>query len=424
MEFRLPEIGEGVYEAELSRWLVKPGDTVRPGQGLLEVLTDKATMEVPAPFTGTIEQLRVQEGQQIKVGQVVLTYGATEAPVKEPVAAAAPASAVALPAATDGRGAVPVGAVPVKAAPSVRLMARKLGIDINRVHGSGPEGRILVEDLTPQLRPAPATPQAAPPARPQAPEPMDYGKPGTRIKFQGVRRRIAEHLVQSKHTIPHYTYVDECDVTDLVRLRDQLKEPFAAQGVRVTYLAFLVKAVTLALKEVPIVNASLDEQAGEIVLHDRYHIGVAVATPAGLIVPVVRDADRLPLPQIARMVEQLSADARAGRSKREDLVGGTFTITSIGNIGGLFATPIIHHPQVGILGVGKIVKRPVFDEHGQIRAADMVYLSLAFDHRVLDGAVGAAFGNALIRHLRNPAALLLEPLADLTHRRGDAGPSA
>jgi pyruvate dehydrogenase E2 component (dihydrolipoamide acetyltransferase)/2-oxoisovalerate dehydrogenase E2 component (dihydrolipoyl transacylase) len=278
-------------------------------------------------------------------------------------------------------------------------MARKLGIDIAAVRGSGPEGRILVEDLTRRLQPADAKPQAA--------EPIDYGKPGTRIKFQGVRRKIAEHLVHAKHAIPHYTYVDECDVTDLVRLREALKEPFAKQGVRITYLPFLVKAVARALADVPIVNASLDETAGEVVLHDRYHIGMAVATPSGLMVPVVRDADRLSLIEIARTIERLSADARTGRSKLDDLRGGTFTVTSIGNIGGLIATPIIHYPQAGILGVGRIVKRPVFDTHGQIRAADMVYLSLTFDHRVLDGAVGAAFGNALIRRLTNPAALLI-----------------
>ncbi len=306
-----------------------------------------------------------------------------------------------VPRAADGRAGAPGNAVPVKAAPSVRLMARKLGIDIERVHGTGPEGRILVEDLTPQVKPRPAgTPTASA---------ADYGTPGTRVKFQGVRRKIAEHLVQSKHTIPHYTYVDECDVTDLVRMRDGLKDALGNHGVRVTYLAFFVKAVAAALKDVPIVNGSLDEEAGEVVLHDRYDIGVAVATPDGLIVPVVRAADRLSLLEVAQAIERLSAAARGRRSKVEDLRGGTFTITSIGNIGGLFATPIIHHPQVGILGVGKIVKRPVFDEHGQIRAADMVYLSLTFDHRVLDGAVGAAFGNALIQRLRNPAALLLQP---------------
>jgi pyruvate dehydrogenase E2 component (dihydrolipoamide acetyltransferase)/2-oxoisovalerate dehydrogenase E2 component (dihydrolipoyl transacylase) len=408
MEFRLPEIGEGVYEAEVSRWLVQPGVAVRPGQGLLEVLTDKATMEVPSPFTGTIEHLRAEEGQPIKVGEVVLTYQGSEAAVgakkeADPTARAqqparAPQPPPVQPQARQGDGRA---GVPVKAAPTVRLLARKLGIDIERVRGSGPDGRVLVEDLAPRVAPS-ARPQAAP-----AVEALDFGKAGTRVRFHGVRRKVAEHLVHSKHTIPHYSYIDECDVTELVRLRESLKEPLGQQGVRVTYLAFFVKAAVLSLKEVPIVNASLDEENGEIVLYDRYHIGVAVATPNGLIVPVVRDADRLSLVDIARTIERLSADARAGRSKREDLQGGTFTITSFGNIGGLIATPIIHHPQVGILGIGKVMKRPVFDEHEQIRAAQMVYLSLTFDHRVLDGAVGAAFGNALIRRLRNPAALLL-----------------
>ena len=178
-------------------------------------------------------------------------------------------------------------------------------------------------------------------------------------------------------------------------------------GVKLTYLAFLVKAVALALKEVPIVNASLDESAGEIVLHDRYHIGIAVATPAGLVVPVVRDADRKDLAAVARDIDRLSSEARAGKSRREDLRGGTFTVTSIGNVGGLISTPIINPPEVGILGVGKVVKRPVFDAAGNVRPAEMVYLSFSFDHRVVDGAVGAAFGNAVTKHLRNPAALLL-----------------
>ena len=213
-------------------------------------------------------------------------------------------------------------------------------------------------------------------------------------------------MVQSKHTIPHFTYVDECDVTDLVKLRDSLKETFSQKGAKLTYLAFFVKAVVAALKEIPIVNASLNEEAGEIVLHASYHIGIAVATPAGLIVPVVRDADKKSLLDIAKEIERISDDARQGKSRLEDLRGGTFSITSIGNIGGLFATPIIPHPQIGILGVGKIVKRPIYDEHGQVMPADMTYLSFSFDHRVLDGAVGAAFGNAVIRHLQNPAALL------------------
>jgi pyruvate dehydrogenase E2 component (dihydrolipoamide acetyltransferase)/2-oxoisovalerate dehydrogenase E2 component (dihydrolipoyl transacylase) len=196
-------------------------------------------------------------------------------------------------------------------------------------------------------------------------------------------------------------------VTDLVRLRDGLRETFARSGMKLTYLAFVVKAVVAALEEVPIVNSRLDEEGGEIVLHDRYHIGIAVATPAGLIVPVVRDADRKDLAAVARDIDRLSSEARAGKSRLEDLRGGTFTVTSVGNIGGLFSTPVINHPEVGILGIGKIVKRPVFDAAGQVRPADLVYLSFSFDHRVVDGAVGAAFGNAIRRRLENPAVLLL-----------------
>jgi pyruvate dehydrogenase E2 component (dihydrolipoamide acetyltransferase)/2-oxoisovalerate dehydrogenase E2 component (dihydrolipoyl transacylase) len=291
--------------------------------------------------------------------------------------------------------------LPLKAAPSVRYLARKLGIDLASIRGSGPEGRILLEDLTPRLLPA-----AGKPAEPAAPPP-DFGKPGTRLPLQGLRRRIAEHMAHAARTIPHYSYVDECDVTALVALRQQLQPAFTAAGLKLTYLPFLVKAVVAALKEVPLVNASLDEEAGAIVLHDRYHIGIAVATPAGLIVPVVQDADQKDIAAIARDIDRLSQQARAGRSRREDLRGGTFTITSVGNIGGLISTPIINHPEVGILGIGKIVKRPVYDDHGQIRPASMVYLSFSFDHRVVDGAVGAAFANAVLHQLQQPAALLL-----------------
>jgi 2-oxoisovalerate dehydrogenase E2 component (dihydrolipoyl transacylase) len=401
MDFRVPELGEGLYEAELVAWLVKPGDTVKRGQSLMEVMTDKATAEVPSPFAGTIAALQAEPGQTIKVGQVILSY--TEAGAAAPVEAPTPAAPALVPAASPNGPVRPAvrSELPVKAAPSVRYLARKLGIDLGQVHATGPEGRILLEDLTPRMQPA--TPTAPRPAEPRP----DFGKPGTRIKLQGLRKRIAEHMVLSKQTIPHYSYIDECDVSELVRLRDGLRDTYARAGVKLTYLPFFVKAVVAALKEVPLVNASLDDQAGEIILHDRYHIGIAVATPNGLIVPVVRDADRKDLLQLAREIDRLGNDARTGKVRLEDLRGGTFTITSIGSVGGLISTPVINHPEVGIMGVGKIVKRPVYDDAGNLRPADVVYLSWSFDHRVVDGAVGAVFGNAVIRHLHKPLPLVV-----------------
>ena len=284
-------------------------------------------------------------------------------------------------------------------------MARQLGVDLASVHGSGPGGRILFEDLAPRVQ-APAQEPAAPTV-PPPPPPVDYGKPGSHIKFQGLRRKIAEHMVHAKRVAPHYSYVDECDVTELVKLRENLKAVYARAGVKLTYLAFIVRAVVHALKEVPIVNSSLDEAQNEIVLHDRYNIGVAVATPGGLIVPVIHDADKRDLGGVAREIERLGHDARLGKQRLEDLRGGTFSVTSLGNIGGLFSAPIVNHPEVAILGVGRVYKRPVFDDHGNVRPADRVYLSLSFDHRVVDGAVGAAFANAIIERLQNPALLLL-----------------
>lgn len=439
MQFKLPELGEGVYEGEAVRWLVQAGDTVKPGQTVIEVLTDKATMEVPVPFGGVIDKLLVDAGDKLEIGQPILEYHDKSGAKAEPESNPKPdrehkaklqpeakekkepeekskskpdAEPKEKHEADDKSKAKPDGkpkptpmpardngAHRVKAAPSVRLMARKLGVDLAKVRGSGPDGRVLIDDLSRQLAPGAAARSSQPAA--------DYGKPGTRVKLTGIRRKIAEHMVLSKQSIPHYAYVDEADVTDMVRLRTSLKDAFAAQGTKLTYLAFFVKAVVSALKDVPIVNASLDEESGEIVLHEHYHIGIAVAAPAGLMVPVIRDADKKSIAEIADEIERLSNEARAGKAKLEDLKGGTFTVTSIGNVGGLFSTPIINYPQVGIIGVGKIVKRPVFDEHGHVRPADMVYLSFSFDHRVLDGAIGAAFGNAVLSALQNPARMLI-----------------
>lgn len=415
MDFELPPVGEGLYEVELVRWLVKPGDAVKPGSSLAELMSDKATMELPSPFTGVISALNAEEGEKVKVGQLILKYegSAGQAVPAAPAAAAkvqqraeaataSTATATAAPPRVDAANGRTVAA-----APSVRHLARKLGIDLARVRGSGPAGRILIDDLTSHLKPTNGVPNPAAKSGGTDTSVLDFGKAGTTVKLAGMRRKIAERMVASKRTIPHYSYVDEFDATELVKLRTSLRDPLAQSGVKLTYLAFFVKACARALRDVPIVNSTFNEETQEITLHDRYNLGIAVAGAAGLIVPVIRDADRRDIFAIARDIERVSNDAKANRSKMDDLKGGTFTVTSVGGIGGLVSTPIINHPEVGIMGVGKVVKRPVYDDRGDLRPADIVFLSFSFDHRIVDGAIGAAFGNAVLKHLGNPAALLL-----------------
>lgn len=408
MNFSLPELGEGVYEAELVRWQVKAGDVVRRGQTLLEVITDKATMEVPAPFAGRITSLKGQVGDKLKIGDQILAYepsknGAESVQPSEDLSDAkfgplAPTFIESPQTKTLNRidSHLPV------AAPSVRHLARKLEIDLGQVRGSGPNGRILIEDLTAMIK----TPAEKPTKVATQTVRLDFGRPGTRTKLAGLRRRIALHLVDATRRIPHYSYMDECDVSELVKIRHSLREPCSKAGVKLTYLAFVIKAVTHGLKEVPFVNATLDDETEEIVCHDRYNIGVAVATPSGLVVPVIHDADQKDVFAIAREIDRLSVDAKNGKIRLEDLKGGTFTVTSIGNVGGLISTPIINHPEVGIIGIGKTVRRPVYDQNDQLKPADIMYLSFSFDHRVVDGSVGAAFGNVVKRHLENPVSLL------------------
>jgi 2-oxoisovalerate dehydrogenase E2 component (dihydrolipoyl transacylase) len=409
MDFALPELGEGVYEAELVRWIVKVGDTVRRGQVLLEAMTDKATMEVPAAFSGRITQLLASPGQKIKVGHPILSYSGESN--SEPVLVGEGVAEISTSSSSPVLSPNSNHLTPVSssnrlpsAAPSIRHLARQLGIDLSQVQGSGPGGRILLEDVTRLVQNRSADKPSVSPKREQ---PFDFGKPGTRIKLQGLRRKIAEHMIQAKEHIPQYSYVDECDITELVQLRNALREPCAEKGFKLTYLAFCIKAAGKALQEIPIVNSSFDEQTQEIVFHDRYHVGFAVAIPNGLIVPVIHNVDQKDLFTIASEIERLSAEAKNGKSKLEDLRGGTFTVTSIGNIGGLISTPIVNYPEVGIMGVGKVVKRPVYDEQNHLKPADIVYLSFSFDHRIVDGAVGAMFGNKVLNYLQHPATMLI-----------------
>jgi pyruvate dehydrogenase E2 component (dihydrolipoamide acetyltransferase) len=471
-EFKLPDIGEGVAEGEIVRWHVQPGDTVREDQILVEVMTDKATVEITSPKAGTVVELGGAVGQVIKVHAVlvVLDLGATatdaaEKKKDEPVATAVGdlkdslpgTDVITVPAADeyvapDGR---------TLATPATRKLARDLGVDLTRVRPTGPHGRVLRDDVlahhqrratsasTVVTEPPPATPPTVvtepPPATPPtvvpaaqvtasvapaqppsgaspAPTPgittrapiaiaSPAARPGElleeRVPFAGVRRRIADRMSLSKHTAAHFTFVEECDVGELKDLRARMKPRAEARGVKLTFLPFIVKAVVAALKKHPILNAALDESTQELVYRKYYNIGIATSSDAGLIVPVVKHADQRSIVDIAREIDRLANDVRGGRVRPEDLQGSTFTVTSLGAQGGLFATPILNFPEVGILGVHQIKQKPVVRD-GQIVIGEVMLLSLSFDHRVVDGHVGAAFAYDVIHYLQEPDELLLE----------------
>jgi len=440
LEFRLPDIGEGVVEGELIAWLVKPGDEVAADQAMFEVMTDKATVEIPSPRKGKIVKTIGEPGQIINVGDVVVVIE-MEAGAKAPITHGShktEAPAAAAPAIVEAPICAPVGNLPepeeiehavnafgrILATPATRKAARELGVDLARVPGTGPKGRITKEDVrrvaeggvttAPAPAPVAATVQVAAAAT-AAPAPVKAAAPAIvshvpeleeRIPLRGMRKKIAEKMAQSKQTAAHFTVVDEADVTELVKLRTDSKEAAIGHGVKLTFLPFILKAVAIALKEFPMLNASLDEATQELVLKKYYNLGVAVSADAGLIVPVVRDVDKKSLFQIAREVDEVADRARNGKSAIQELQGGTFTVSSIGNIGGLIATPVINYPEVGILAVTKIQKRPVI-RNDEIVARDMLYLSLSFDHRVVDGADGVKFCNRIIQLLENPTLLLM-----------------
>ena len=433
-EFKLPDLGEGLTEAEIDKWLVKEGDVVAEDDLLVEVITDKATAEIPSPFAGRVSKIHVGEGEVVPVGTVIITIGdsatepssenvtsavrATEerggaADEPQPQARAEPEGSVTLAGAARGNGA--------KAMPPVRKLAREMGVDLAAVNGSGPNGRILREDveaaaggevITLEEAPAPVTPPAsrgAPPPPPPPKRPVSVpaiSRRDRREPLRGVRRTIAERMQHAHITVPPVTHVEECDVTELEATRALANERNPDKP-RLTFLPFIVKAVVTALKDYPALNASLDEQAQEIVFYGDYHIGVAVDTPSGLVVPVVRNADQKRLRDIAVEIERMAKAAREGTIAGEDLRGGTFTVTSPGPFGGLMATPIVMHPQSGILGVHRAVDRPVV-RNGQIVVRKIMNLSVTFDHRIMDGMTAAKFALDVVRLLEHPAVLALE----------------
>ncbi|MEQ2526030.1 2-oxo acid dehydrogenase subunit E2 [Robertmurraya yapensis] len=426
-QFRLPDIGEGIHEGEIVKWFVKPGDKVQEDDVLCEVQNDKAVVEIPSPVEGTVLEVLVDEGTVATVGQVLITFDAPgyedikfkgdeghDAPASE----AAPAKAEAEPVATaPAANAEPVDpSRRIIAMPSVRKYARDKGVDIRQVSGSGDNGRVLKDDIDTFLNggaaPAAATTQEAPAAQAEtakpAATPIPAGQyPETREKMSGIRKAIAKAMVNSKHTAPHVTLMDEVDVTKLVASRKKYKEVAANKGIKLTFLPYVVKALTSALREYPALNTSLDDATSEIIHKHYYNIGIAADTEKGLLVPVVKDADRKSVFNISAEINELAVKARDGKLAPDEMKGASCTISNIGSAGGQWFTPVINHPEVAILGIGRIAEKPIIKD-GEIVAAPVLALSLSFDHRMIDGATAQNALNHIKRLLNDPELMLME----------------
>ncbi len=432
-QFKLPDIGEGIHEGEIVKWFVKPGDKVQEDDVLCEVQNDKAVVEIPSPVEGTVQEVLVEEGTVATVGQVLVTFDAPgyeniqfkgdeghEAPQAAPSPETPAPQADAAPQATPEKpaaGAAPKAEVDpnrrVVAMPSVRKYAREKGVDIRLVAGSGYNGRVLKSDIDAFLNGG-AAPQAQTeePAKAEetkaAPAPIPQGEyPETREKMSGIRKAIAKAMVNSKHTAPHVTLMDEVDVTKLVTHRKKFKEVAASKGIKLTFLPYIVKALTSALREFPALNTSLDDASNEIIHKHYYNIGIAADTDKGLLVPVVKDADRKSVFTISNEINELAGKARDGKLAPNEMKGASCTISNIGSAGGQWFTPVINHPEVAILGVGRIAEKPIVRD-GEIVAAPVLALSLSFDHRMIDGATAQHAMNHIKRLLNDPELLLME----------------
>lgn len=425
--FKLPDVGEGIAQAEIVAWHAEIGQEIQEDDPLVDVMTDKATVEITSPVSGRILSRHAEVGVMASIGSelvVIDTGGKPEAPAAEPApvptsapakpakapAKAAPAPArVAAPVAVSPSAAAPVGSGKVLAAPAVRARLAALGLDGSTIRGSGPEGRIEHADLDDYLTRSQPQSQAVPPAptaRPPVPPPPAAGDEGIEdIKVIGLRRQIAERMLEAKRSVPHFTYVEEIDVTALEAARAEINT--AAVGwPKLTLLPFLIKAMVRGIAQHPIVNARYDADAAVIHRYNAVHIGVATQTPRGLVVPVIRHAELLTLHQLATEIAKLSELARAGKASREVLTGSTITVSSLGALGGIAATPIINPPEVAIVGVNKIVERPVVKD-GQIVVAKLMNLSSSFDHRIVDGFDAAAFIKTVKGELEAPVRLMV-----------------
>jgi 2-oxoisovalerate dehydrogenase E2 component (dihydrolipoyl transacylase) len=384
--FKLPDVGEGMAEAEISRWHVAAGDRIEEDQPLVDVTTDKAIVEIPAPASGTVVSIHGAVGDKVPVGceLVVIETEAETHSESPPVAAPAAASAAAAPAGPPGRAL---------ASPAVRQRARELGVELRAIRGSGPEGRVTHADLD-AVRSGGALKARQPK------EAIDEHR------VVGIRRKIAERVQQAKRRIPHFSYIEEVDVTALEELRLQLNEAHAGRRPKLTPLPFLMRALVLAVPAHPEINARFDDDKGVIHRHAAVHIGIATHTPNGLMVPVVRHADTRDLWDCAAEAARLAGAAREGRATREELSGSTITITSLGALGGVASTPVINYPEVAIVGVNRISERPVV-RGGQVVVRKMMNLSSSFDHRVVDGRNAAEFIQKVKGFLQHPATLFI-----------------
>jgi len=435
-QFRLPELGEGLHEGEIVKWHVKPGDEIKEDQIIMDVQNDKAVVEVPSPVTGKIVELKVKEGTVSHVGDPLavidvvgeippesIHHGGGEAAASEtgggqaaPAAAPAPAAQpAAAPAAAPEQAAA---SGQVLATPSVRKFAREKGVNLASIKGTGRNGQVTKDDVLAfeanggQAAAAPAEAaqgEGAPAA--QAGKPAAAAPAGDRVEervpLKGIRKAIASAMVKSVYTAPHVTIMDEVDVTALVELRQKAKPLAEKKGVKLTYLPFIVKALVAAVKQYPALNASIDDEKSEIVYKKYYNIGIATDTDNGLIVPVVADADRKNVWQVANEIRDLASRGREGKLQPHEMKGGTISITNIGSAGGMFFTPVINYPEVAILGTGRISEKPVVRD-GQIVIGNLMALSLSFDHRLIDGATAQNAMNYIKSLLEDPQLMVME----------------
>lgn len=441
-EFRLPDIGEGIHEGEIVKWFVKAGDTVKEDDILCEVQNDKAVVEIPSPVEGTVEEVLVGEGTVAVVGDVLIRLDApgyedlklkgddhaeakTEAQVQATAESGqnvekAPAKEEKAPEKAPEKVEKVVDETKrVIAMPSVRKFARDNDVNIREVKGTGKNGRILKEDIenflkgggtveveTTNVETSEETVQQET-STPAAPVVLEGDFPETREKMSGIRKAIAKAMVHSKQTAPHVTLMDEVDVTALVAHRKKFKDIAAEKGVKLTYLPYVVKALISTLREFPEFNRSLDDATQEIIQKHYYNIGIAADTERGLLVPVIKHADRKSVFAVSNEINELATKAREGKLAPHEMKGASMSITNIGSAGGQWFTPVINHPEVAILGIGRISEKPVI-KNGEIVAAPVLALSLSFDHRMIDGATAQNALNHLKRLLSEPELLLME----------------